>query len=226
MSHIGHSFSQSKSTRFQYAGTINYLLVATTLFALNVSSARADPIQTFHVTNAEMFMRPNVTGDHISFEFTGPGVDIRGTGGMACFTWCSGAPIPLGTGTPLTSIFVTNFNRALVGGITYEPNTEIGVSVPSFFNNSGGLSPIATGFVGRGPTFAEFLMTMPTNGRWNLVFAPATDQNGNASVRFVSGTFSASEPLPTPEPGTFALVLAGSASAAWIRRRRRQRPTE
>ena len=39
----------------------------------------------------------------------------------------------------------------------------------------------------------------------------------------VSGTFEASVPAPTPEPGTFALVLAGSAGAAWIRRRRQSR---
>jgi hypothetical protein len=65
-------------------------------------------------------------------------------------------------------------------------------------------------------------MTMPTNGSWDLHFAPATDENGNAAVRFVNGTFSASAPAPTPEPGTLTLMLVGSAGAAWISRRRRQ----
>jgi hypothetical protein len=198
------------------------LLVLTTLFAIDVSSARADPIATFHVTDATMFMRPNVSGDNISFEFTGPGVDISGTGGMGCFAWCSGAPIPLGAGIGLTPISIANFDRALVGGINYDPNTEFGVSIPSFFDDSGGLSPIATGFVGMGPTFTAFRMTMPTNGSWDLNFAPATDANGNAAVRFVNGTFSASAPAPTPEPGTLTLMLTGSAGAAWISRRRRR----
>jgi hypothetical protein len=203
-------------------GAMRYLLlVLATLLVIHVSSARADPIPIFHVTNATMFMRPNVSGDNISFEFTGPGVAISGTGGMGCFAWCSGAPIPVGTGTGLTPIFIANFDRALVGGLSYEPNTEIAVSIPSFFDHSGGLSPFANGFVGMGPTFTAFRMTMPTNGSWSLNFVPATDENGDAAVRFVNATFSASAPAPTPEPGTFALMLAG-AGAAWISRRRRQ----
>jgi len=202
---------------------MRYLLLAlTTLFAIDVSSARADSIAIFHVTEATMFMRPNVSGDNISFDFTGPGVDISGTGGMGCFAWCSGAPIPLGAGIGLTPISIANFDRALVGGVNYDPNTEIGVSIPSFFDDSGGLSPIATGFVGMGPTFTAFRMMMPTNGTWHLNFAPATDENGNAAVRFVNGTFSASAPAPTPEPGTLTLMLTGSAGAAWISRRRRR----
>jgi hypothetical protein len=212
-----------QSTRFYDAGAMKYLLVVlTTLFAIDVSSARADPISTFQVTDATMFMRPNISGDNISFEFTGPGVDISGNGGMGCFAWCSGAPIPLGAGTGLTPISITNFNRALVGGISYDPNTEIAVSSPSFFDDAGGLSPIATGFVGMGPTFTAFQITMPTNGSWQLNFAPATDQNGSAAVRFVNGTFSASAAAPTPEPATLGLMLAGSAGAAWLSRRRRQ----
>jgi hypothetical protein len=111
-----------KSTRLQNGGAMRYLLlVLTTLFAFDVSSARADPIPIFHVTAATMAMRPNVSGDNISFEFTGPGVDIRGTGGMGCFAWCSGAPIPLGTSTRLTPISIANFDRAIVGGVIYAP---------------------------------------------------------------------------------------------------------
>ena len=199
-------------------------LVLAALLTMDVSPARAEPISIFHVTTATMSMRPNVSGSHISFQFTGPGLDISGTGGMPCFEWCSGAPIPLTAGTRLGPIFISNFRRVVMGGIVYEPNSEISVST-SFFNNSGGLNPIATGFVGRGPTFSLFEMSMPTHGRWSFTFAPATDQNGNATSRFVSGTFSTSAdvPMPTPEPGTFTLVLAGSAGAAWIRRRRHSR---
>ena len=190
-----------------------------TLFAIDVSSAHAEPIPIYHVTDATMFMRPNVARDHISFAFTGPGVDIRGNGGMGCVAWCSGSPIPPGVTIQLTQIFISNFNRAVVGGVTYDPNSQFGITSPSFFNDSGGLNPIAMGFVGSGLTFIEFRMTMPTNGGWGFNFAPATDLNGNSTVRFVSGTFSAS--APTPEPATLGLMLAGSAGI-WITRRRRK----
>jgi hypothetical protein len=199
-------------------GTMPYvLLVLVTLFALDVSPARADPIATFPVMDATMFMTPNVVGDNISFTFTGPGMDVRGIGGMACFAWCTGNPIPPGVDTNLTQIFISNFTKAVLGGVTYDPSTEIGVSSPTFFNDSGGLNPIAMGFVGSGPTFAEFQMIMPTNGSWSLNFAPATDEHGNATTRFVNGTFSAS----TPDPGTAVLMLVGSAGL-WITRRRTQ----
>ena len=171
-----------------------------TLFALDVSSAHADPIPTYHVMDATMFMGPNLAGDNISFTFTGAGVDIRRIGGMGCFTWCMGSPIPPGIDITLTQIFIANFNKAVVGGVTQEPTTDIGVTGPSFFNDSGGLNPIAMGFVGSGPTFTEFRMTMPTNGSWSLNFAPATDENGNSTMAFVNGTCSASEMALTPDP--------------------------
>jgi len=195
------------------------LLVLATLLALDMSAAQADPIPTFQVTDATMFMVPNVAGDNLTFAFTGPGVDVRGFGGMACFMWCTGAPIPAGVSTDPTQIFLSAFTMAVVGGVTYDPNTEISVSSPTFFDDSGGLNPVAAGFVGSGPAFTEFQMTLPTNGGWSFNFAPATDENGNSTVRFVNGTFSASA-LPTPEPGTYGLVLAGSAAIAWISRRR------
>jgi hypothetical protein len=198
------------------------LLMLAALFVIGASSAQADPIPTFDITDAMMFMRPNVAGDHVSFEFTGPGVDIRGVGGMDnCFSWCSGDPIPPGTSVQLNHISVTNFTMAVVGGVAHDPNFEFGVTFPGFFNDSGGLNPLVAGFVGSGETFSEFRMTLPTNGRWNLNFAPAVDENGHATTRFVNGTFSATAPAPTPEPATFALMLVGSAAAGWMTRRRR-----
>jgi PEP-CTERM motif len=197
------------------------VLLAAALLAL-VSPAHAEPIPTYHVTDAAMFMLPNLgAGEHISFALTGPGVDIRGEAGMACFEWCSGAPIVPGTVIGLSQIFTDGFNMALVGGVTYDPFSEIGILSPSLFNDSGGLNPIATGFVGSGPTFTDFRLTLPTNGNWNLNFVSTTDENGNSTVAFVNGRFSASAPVPTPEPGTFGLMLAGSAGIAWIRKRRR-----
>jgi len=197
------------------------LLLLATLFVVDVSSVHAEPISMFQVTEATMFMRPNVAGDSISFAFTGPGVDVRGVGGMGCFAWCSGAPVPVGIDFDLTQIFISNFATAIVGGVAYNPSTEIGVSSPSFFDVAGGLNPIAMGFIGSGPTFREFRMTMPTNGSWVLNFAPAKDQNGNSTVAFVNGTFSASAAAPTPEPGTLGLMLVASVGVGWITRRRR-----
>ena len=149
-------------------------------------------------------------------------MDIEnGIGGMACFSWCSGSPIPPGTFVNLTQIFDSGFYQSVVlGGVAYDPNTFGTTNIPGgFFNDSGGLNPNVMGIVGAGPTFSEFEMTMPTNGEWSLNFVPATDINGNAAVRFVSGTFSASAPLPTPEPGTLGLILVATAGM-WIMSRR------
>jgi len=136
---------------------------------------------------------------------------------MGCFTWCTGDPIPPGVDIHLSQIFISNFNMAVVGGVTYDPATEIGASSPSFFNDSGGLNPIAMGFVGSGPTFTEFRMTMPTNGNWSLNFAPATDPDGNSTMAFVNGTFSTTAMVPTPEPGALGMMLVGSAGIAGYR---------
>jgi hypothetical protein len=204
---------------------VTYLpLVLATVLALDVSSARADPIPTFRVMDATMIMHPNIggTGDHLTFEFTAPGLDIEGFGGMEnCFSWCTGDPIPLGFNVTLNRIDVSNYTKAVLGGVTYDPNTEFRVSSPFFFNDTGGLNPIAMGFFGAGPTFTEFRMTLPINGSWNLNFAPATDENGNPAKRFVGGTFAASAMAQTPDPGTLGLMLIGSAGL-WVTRRRRK----
>jgi hypothetical protein len=202
------------------------LLVLATVFAIDVSFARADPISTFLVTDATMFMgSKGGNDDNVRFTFTGPGVDVEGFGGMACFSWCTGTAIPLDGPTELTQIFVGDFTKAVLGGVAYSPQFEISIGQPTFFNASGGLNPIAMGFFGSGPTFSEFRMLLPTNGGWTLNFEPAPDENGNPARRFVNGTFSASAPTPTPEPGTFGLLLAGSAGIKWITRRRRNSVT-
>ena len=93
-----------------------------------------------------------------------------------------------------------------------------------FFDEWGGLHSIATGYFGSGETFLFFQMLMP-GGDWSLNFEPVLDENGNPARRFVSGSFSGSAPeppTPTPEPGTFGTLLAGSAAIKWITRRRRK----
>jgi hypothetical protein len=200
------------------------LLVLATLFAIDVSSARAEPLAIFQVTDATMFMGPNGGGgDNVRFTFTGPGLEIKGFGGMACFSWCSGAAVPLDTPTELTQIFLGNFSKAVLGGVAYNPE-DLSVFPPGFFDESGGLNSMPTGFFGSGETFSFFRMLMP-NGGWSLNFKPALDENGNPARRFVNGTFSAPPPTPTPEPGTFGLLLAGSAGIKWITRRRRHSVT-
>jgi hypothetical protein len=198
------------------------LLMLATLFAIDVSSARADPISTFQVTDATMFMSPNRGNGNLRFTFTGPGLDVEGFGGMACSSWCTGTAIPLDGPTPLTQIFVGNFSKAVLGGVSYAADFEIGITEPPFFTESGDLNPIAMGFFGSGETFSKFRMLLPTNGGWSLNFEPARDENGDPARRFVNATFSASAPAPTPtpEPGTFGLLFAGSAAIGWITRRR------
>jgi len=187
------------------------LLALATVFVSDVSTACADPIPSFRVMDATMLMSPNVAGDNVSFTFTGPGMDVRGVGGMGCFAWCTGAPIPPGVETSLSQIFISDFTKAVLGGVTYNASTEFGVSSPTFFNDTGGLNPIAMGFAGSGATFTEFQMIMPTNGSWSLHFVPATDAQGNATMRFVNGTFAASAITPMPDPATAVLMLVGLA---------------
>lgn len=200
------------------------LLVLATVFAIDVSSARADPILTFQVTDASMSMTPNRGDGNVRFTFIGPGLDIEGFGGMACSSWCSGTAIPLDAPTDTSQIFVGNFSKVVLGGVAFSVDDLILTDPPSFFDESGGVNPIAMGFFGSGPTFSAFRMLLPTAG-WDLNFEPALDENGNPARRFVGGTFSASAPpipTPTPEPGTFGLLLAGSTAVGWITRRRRK----
>jgi hypothetical protein len=215
----------SENVAAERVDAMRYLvLVLGALFAFDVSPARADLILGV-VDSATMVMGPNFGGgDNIFFKLTGTGLEIDGIGGMACFDWCSGGPIPPGIPISLSRVFISNFTSAVVGGVAYDPNSEIGLShSSSFFDDAGGLSESATGFVGQGPTFNEFSISLPQDGSWTLNFIPDTDMLGNDTRDFVNGTFVAgtATPTPTPEPGTLALMLLGSA-AGWATARRRR----
>jgi hypothetical protein len=196
---------------------MNYIRLAIAiLFAACAQSSFADSIQTFQITQATMFMGPNNGGgDNVYFSFTGPGVNITGFGGMACFDWCSDfSPISSPSGQP-SQIFLGDFFTATIGGKSYDPIT---LDFDSLFDASGGLNASTLGSVGAGDSFIQFRMTAPTGG-WNLNFAPTVDQNGNPAFIFVNGQFSASAPLLTPEPATVGLMLTGLAGIAGIVKR-------
>jgi hypothetical protein len=196
-----------------------FQLALAILCAATLQPAHADPISVAQATRASMFMLPNSgLGDNLVFTFTGPGLDISGIGGMGCFDWCSGQPIPADTPTVTSQIFIAVFTRALVGGVEYSPTGEIGGETP--FDEFGGLEPVTRIGVGAGDTFKEFDLILP-NSTWTLNFAPGTDQEGNPTIAFTNGAFLAEAPLATPEPGTIALMLIGTAGIGWVARRRR-----
>jgi hypothetical protein len=199
---------------------MNYLRLAiVVLLAVCAQCAYADSISTFYITQATMFMGPNDgSGDNVFFELTGPGLNIVGIGGMACFDWCSG-PVSSPDGFP-SQIFITAFGIATINGRSYDPDT---LSFNSIFSPGGGLNRFTTGSAG-GDTFIQFNLISPTNGGWGLNFAYVPAQDGNpAYYIFTDGEFSAQG--QTAEPGTVVLMLTGFAGmAAIIKRKAKVRP--
>jgi hypothetical protein len=188
------------------------------MLTVAVSSAHADPIPIFHVTRATMNMGPNTSGDNLTFVFTGPGVEVSGIGGMGCFDWCTGQPIPVDTAITTSQIFLSNLVALTVGGVDFSPFLTF--DGPSFFDADGGLNPLTTFFPGDALT--QVKLTLPTGGGWRLNFARTTDQEGNPAIFFVNGTFSAEAPVATPEPATIGLVVIGSAGIRLITSRKRR----
>jgi PEP-CTERM motif len=199
---------------------MNYLRLAIAiLFAVTGQCSYADSIRTFHITEAKMFMHPNNGGgDNVIFSFTGPGVNITGIGGMACWDWCSSVPISDPSVAVTSQIYISFFNQATIGGKSYDPGS---LNFDSLFDGSGGLNASTAGsaYVDGGRVI-QFRMTAPRNGGWTLFFDPTVDQNGNPAFIFTYGVFSASAPLPTPEPATVGLMLTGLAGIAGIAKRK------
>jgi hypothetical protein len=198
---------------------VNYLRLAIAiLFAVTSQCSHADSIRTFHITEVKMFMSPNNgEGDNVIFSFTGPGVNITGIGGMACYEWCSSVPISDPSVAVTSQIYIAFFNQATIGGKSYDPGS---LNFDSLFDRSGGLNALTAGSVISGGREIQFRMTAPTGGSWSLFFDPTVDQNGNPAFIFTYGVFSASAPQPTPEPATVGLMLTGLAGIAGIVRRK------
>jgi PEP-CTERM motif-containing protein len=196
------------------------LSVVVVAFAVLAPCAYADSILNINITYVTAYMGPNYAGDNISFTLIGPGTNITGIGGMACFAWCQG-PIPDLNSVGTSQVFVSSFTSALVGGTAYDPNSNI--SLCCIFSSSGLLNPSASGFVGSGETFKLLNLTLPSGGGWNLNFAFFPASGGNpAYYVFVNGTFTAgTPPAATPEPGTLGLMATGLVGIVGAIRRKR-----
>lgn len=188
----------------------------------------ADSIPTFHITQVTMHMGPNDgSGDNVSFTFTGPGVSITGIAGMGCFSsgsWCTGLPVPDQNASP-EQVFLSSINTLVIAGTTYDGMSLGFVGANGFFDPSGGVNGFVSAIVGTDTGAFQFNLTLPTDGSWGFAFDPTTDEFGNPAFVFTEGSFSASAPVPTPEPGTIGLLLTGLAAiggAFTLRRLRTQ----
>jgi len=196
------------------------LSVVLMAFVVLAPCAHSDSILNINCTYATAHMGPNNgSGDNLSFTLIGPGTNITGIGGMACFDWCSG-PIPDLNSVGTSQVFVSFFTGATVGGITYDPNSDLAIFC-CLFSISGDLNGSVSGLVGE--PLKPLNLTLPCCGAWNLNFAffPASD-GSPAYYQFVSGTFIAgTPPAAIPEPGTLGLMATGLAGIFGVIQRRR-----
>lgn len=153
------------------------------------------------------------------FTLIGPGTNITGIGGMACFNWCSG--LVSDPSADASRVFVSNFLTATVAGTTYDASSDI--LLCCIFSSFGDLNPSTSGFVGEGETFKLVNLTLPGGGAWSFTFDFFPARGGSpAYYQFVSGSFTAgTSSAPIPEPGTLALVAMGLAGFIGAFRRKR-----
>ena len=196
---------------------MNYVRLAIAIvFAVTVQGSYADSIPSFQITQAQMSLFPDDgSGNNASFVFTGPGVTISGQGSMYCADWCSGGFI-FDTVGYTSTIYVSRFYTAIVGGKTYDAST---LALNNVFNDAG-LNASGSGSVGAGESLLQFNLVLPTNGRWNLNFAESIDEFGRPVYSFTQGSFTATAPLLTPEPATLGMMLTGIVGIAGVLKRK------
>jgi hypothetical protein len=175
------------------------------------SYADSVPVLNVTVTYVAVFLNVNYGDDNVFIKMVGPGTLITANGDMACNDWCGTEPITDLNSVSISDVFISNFARATVNGVSYDPNSDISISccLPL-----GGGS--VSGFVGEGDTFAYMNLTLPSGGGWNLTFVPV-----DGGYQFVQGEFTAgTPPSPVPEPGMLGLMGTGLAGIlAMVRKR-------
>src|SRR5206468_7343713 len=85
--------------------------------------AFGDSIPTFDITQVTISVGVNNgSGDNVFFSLSGPGTNISGHGGIACFAYCSFNTFPPGSSPPLSigQIFISTFQSATIGGKSYD----------------------------------------------------------------------------------------------------------
>jgi PEP-CTERM motif len=210
------------------------------LFGVSATCAYADSVSTFNITQATVFV--GAGSDNVSFSLTGPGISILGFGGIQCqLDWCDGQVFPPGSSAPggfgfdgqiflgetdvklgghdlgdtldLTPFLALNTS----GGFTFPMNPTAGSSFT-------GCQPAAmpssfTGSAGSGDDFTNFILQMPTGGKfcstWD--FVPASEEFP-AGYQFSQGKFLAAT---VPEPSTLGLMATGLAGIIGVVRRKR-----
>jgi hypothetical protein len=204
------------------------------LFATVAQCAYADSIPTFNITQVTVSVGINDgSGDNVFFSLIGPGTNISGFGGIPCFSYCS-SNSSFAPGTSLVpsigQIFISNFTSAMVGGKTYDPNSEIGFTsifsvnvlgsftFPANFNSStfcvpASMSSPLGGIAGSGETFTMFNLNMPAGGNF------CTSWNFSGQYQFTQGNFVATTTVP--EPGTLGLIVTGLTAMVGLIRQRR-----
>jgi hypothetical protein len=208
------------------------------LVAVLAKCANADSIPTFNITQATLFVGINDgTGDNIFFELTGPGTNISGDTGIPCFDWCDFNNFSPGDVPPLSigQMAISLFHSAIIGGTTYNPDSEIAFTSNFSVNVLGSfifpanpnsssftacvpasmISPLS-GFAGSGPTFTQFQLNMLAGGSfcttWN--FDAISVQYQFSQGKFVATT--------VPEPGTLGFLVIGLVSIAGVIRIKRE----
>jgi hypothetical protein len=208
------------------------------LLAVVAQCAYADSIPTFNITQVTVSVGiNNGSGENIFFSLTGPGTNISGDAGIGCFDWCSFNNFSPGDSLSpnVGQMFISLFHSALLGGITYNPDSEIGftsnfslnvlgsIIFPANFNGSTFCVPASmpssiSGQAGSDQTFIQFNLKMPPGGN----FCTTWNFNGG-QYQFVQGKFVATT---VPEPGTLGFMVVGLASLVGvIRMQTRMRAT-